>query len=299
MKLKSVLLSLCLTALTACVHACSCLGHYLSIEYYNTVDGILIGEVLSVKKHNGFSRIQVKVITAYKGSTKEYIDIDTELTSCQLAAPKIGDTWLFYFNIRDHRNTTDRCMGNAHSKDPTYTRDTTILKQISAADSITFDEYRAIGKMSSGIPEGYWRFYAHSQTDTVLVSDGWYINGERHGVWKDYAPNGSHSSVGHYCRGQLLETRSFNSDSILIHERQLWPRSGEQKIDRQYYPDGTPYKFFIATWSGLRTKYEEYYPNGSLKVAGHFDRHGDYAGMWSYFDSSGKLTKKERPKYGE
>jgi len=227
----------------------------------------------------------------------ENIDIDTELTSCQLTAPKIGDTWLFYFNLSDHRNATNRCMGNAHSDDITYARDTALLNQISSADSITFDEYRAIGKISSRLPEGYWRFYAHSQTDPILLSEGWYKHGERDGVWKGYTPNDSLSFVERYRRGKLLETRSFNSDSILIHERQLWPRSGEQKSDRQYYPDGTPYKFFIATWFGLRTKYEVYYPNGSLKEAGHFDRHGDYAGIWSYFDSTGKLIKKERPKY--
>ncbi len=299
MKLESILLSVSLLVLPEIVRACTCLGVSLSIEKYNDADGFLIGEVIGLKEQNRFTRMRVKVLTAYKGTNKKYIDIDTDLTSCMLTVPKVGDTWLFHFSIRDHRNTTDRCMRNSSSIEAQFASDTALLNQFSSADSITLDSHRAIGMISSGIPTGYWRYYSHSLSDTILISEGTYAHRKRHGLWKGYSSNGSHYFVERYRYGKLLKSSTHNSDSVLLHERESWYRSGQQKVDRQYYLDGTPYKFFIATLFGLRTKYEEYYPNGNLKESGHFDRDGNYSGKWSYYDTTGKLLKKERPKYDE
>lgn len=299
MKLESIFLSVSLLVMPEIVQACTCIGISLSIETYNDADGFLIGEVIGLKEQNRFKRMRVKVLTAYKGTNKNYIDIDTELTSCMLTGPKVGDTWLFHFSIRDHRNTTNRCMGNSSSSEAQFASDTALLNQFSSADTITLDSHRAIGMISSGIPMGYWRYYSHSLSDTILISEGNYAHGKRHGLWKSYSPNGSHYSIERYHQGKLLETSTLNSDSVLIHARETWNKSGQQKVDRQYYPDGTPYKFFIATLFGLRTKYEEYYPNGNLKESGHFDRDGNYSGKWSYYDTTGKMLKKERPKYDD
>ncbi len=115
----------------------------------------------------------------------------------------------------------------------------------------------------------YYSFYTGTLTSTEV-----YNKGAKHGIEKQYYPNGQ------------------------VSEEIDWVNNAKHGIWNQYFDDGTLKLKTSYSYNQLNGPYTLYWPNGNLMIMGHHldnKRHG----TWTFFTDEGKKEFEIIYKYGK
>ena len=147
----------------------------------------------------------------------------------------------------------------------------------------------------NGKKHGVWKeFYP----DGKLKREMYYIHGQLNGLYKEYAPNGKLITVLMYKYGK---PEKVNKNTVReITQKQTFYPSGRLKHSGFYKHDTIPV--------GVHKEYDEagnvtivkiYDDNGYLKGEGMFDKNGRKSGTWKEFYPTGELKAKGKYKKGK
>ncbi|MGD2034573.1 MAG: hypothetical protein PVF73_05915 [Bacteroidales bacterium] len=115
----------------------------------------------------------------------------------------------------------------------------------------------------------YYSFYTGSLTSTEM-----YNKGVKHGMEKQYYPNGQ------------------------VSEKTEWVNNARHGIWNQYFDDGTQKLKTFYSFNKVNGAYTLYWPNGNVFILGHYvdnKRHGN----WTFFNDEGKKELEIKYNYGE
>jgi antitoxin component YwqK of YwqJK toxin-antitoxin module len=146
-----------------------------------------------------------------------------------------------------------------------------------------------------GKKHGVWKeFYP----DGKLKREMYYIHGQLNGLYKEYSPDGKLTTVLMYKYGQ---PEKVNKNSVRqITQKQTFYKSGKLKHSGYYKHDTIPV--------GVHKEYDEagnvtlvkiYDDEGHLKGKGMFDKHGRKTGIWKEFFTTGELKAEGKYKKGK
>ncbi len=147
----------------------------------------------------------------------------------------------------------------------------------------------------NGKKHGVWKeFYP----DGKLKREMYYIHGQLNGLYKEYSPDGKLITVLMYKYGK---PEKVNKNTVReITQKQTFYPSGRLKHSGFYKHDSIPV--------GVHKEYDEagnvtmvkiYDDNGYLKGEGMFDKHGRKTGIWKEFYPTGELKAEGKYKKGK
>ncbi len=222
---------------------------------------------------------------------------------------KQGNTLVFYPN-KKIKIKTPFLNGLEDGISREYDEDGNIIQLITYKKGYITDRSRINRYDSEKMPHGKWNWY--SDDETVLIKEGTYKHGLKHGYFKEYDLNGNLLSAIKFVEGekfekaeelQKLDVRTDYYPNGKVKVVATYTKDGiPEGVRREYNEEGKVEKSFIFRYgkiigegiftdAGLKQgNWKEYYDNGSIKAE------GDYLndlknGNWRYYYKSGNLEE--------
>ena len=154
---------------------------------------------------------------------------------------------------------------------------------------------------------GFSQLQTYYHPNGTKRSEGEFLNGKKHGEWRDWDSTGQLISSISYADGLrdgpfTLWTASKATDRVLELERNLGNPSGIQKHEGHFTADklNGEYKIWFSNDSLYEHSYYRngsfdrfrrlYDPNGTLRIKAHY-KNGAYHGTWDSYTKDGKPRK--------
>ena len=147
------------------------------------------------------------------------------------------------------------------------------------------------GTYKNGLLNGEAKEYVIYTDGSSSYSEGYYVDSEKQGLWKEYDKEGTLHSSQNYTDGREDGLyRQYTKEGILEYTEE-W-EYGEQLDAIEYYPNGQIQS--VEQWAnnGRNGIAESYYENGNLReILNYKDNMLD--GEYLKFDENGKIIEKE------
>ncbi len=222
----------------------------------------------------------LKVYNVFKG------DIDTGdlkiYTSGQLQASdlEIGFKMLLFLNLNKNKPFISRCSRQYLLND--FSNETSnlelkkyLLKKNKFDSEFYFnDTLRSKGQLKNGLPDGKWYYY---REDGTLKMEGYYENGFRVGLWKDYYNGAWHHQ--YYINGIKNGIHTEFFENGLIKETGIYVNDCKTGVWTSFYSNGTS-KEQIDWTTGYIYFWNSWDPKGEIMI-----NMGN--GIHRYFDDDG------------
>jgi len=137
---------------------------------------------------------------------------------------------------------------------------------------------------SDNLPHGKWKWF--NDDETIVLLEGSFKHGLKHGYFKEYDEDGNLISVTKYVDGEKYEKAE---ELLKLEVRTDYYPSGKAKVIATYNADGLP--------EGVRREYNEngeveksfIFRNGTLIGEGIFTDSGHKQGNWKEYFNDGKI----------
>lgn len=135
-------------------------------------------------------------------------------------------------------------------------------------------------------------FWIHRSEETqAKLEEGAYVNGQKHGTWKAYYPDGTLKHQITFENGIAKGKASFYYPDGTLWEEGVWNEycwTGEYRL---YYPNGQAAYEWTYNQQGHREGEQKYYfENGAVKYKGDWTN-GQITGNVEVYDSTGLLVQ--------
>lgn len=267
-------------------------------KFYNEEGKIILEINYKVGKKNGF-----RITHQGEEITKENFVDDI----------KQGNTYVLYANGKI-RSKTPFINGLEDGIYREYNEDGDIIQLVTYKKGYVTDRSRINRYDLENMPNGKWLWF--SDDELVILKEGSYKHGLKHGYFKEYDMDGNLISATKYIDGEIfekaeelqkLDVRTDYYPSGVVKVVGTYTKDGvPEGVRREYNEKGNLEKSFIFKYGkiigeGIFTDagqkqgfWKEYYDDGILKAEGKYmdDKKNGY---WKYFYKNGNLE--ERGKY--
>ncbi len=192
-----------------------------------------------------------------------------------------------------------------------YNLNGNIVQLITYKKGYIIDRSRINRYDSENMPHAAWKWF--SEDETVVVKEGTFKHGLKHGYFKEYDLNGNLLSATKYVDGEKFEKAE---ELQKLDVRTDYYPNGKIKVVGTYTKDGVPegvrrefdingkvemsyiFRYGTIVGEGIFTNagrrqgnWKEYYDDGNLKAQGNYvDDLKD--GFWKYYYKNGSLEEK-------
>lgn len=237
-------------------------------KFYNEEGKIILEITYENGKKNGFRN-------TYQDNEilKEYFVDDI----------KEGYSFLLYPNFKNHVKTPF-VNGLEEGISREYDKSGNIIQLITYKKGYIATRERINRMDSDSLANGRWLWF--SDDEEVILQEGFFKHGLKHGYFKEYDVKGNLISATKYENGEKLEKAE---ELMKLEVRTDYYPNGKVKIVATYNADGKP--------EGVRREYNEngeveksfIFRNGILVGDGIFTDSGKKEGLWKEYFNDGKL----------
>jgi hypothetical protein len=146
---------------------------------------------------------------------------------------------------------------------------------------------------ANGLRFGSWQFYREGTT--LLVLDGFYREGLRHGEWNERNAEGGITKRHQYANDLLVSDQALQPAEV--SDVQLLPPGPLPKPELKEYKDSEGFRYCGLMRNDTRLgMWEVFRPNGTRSEIQHFNmQNGDPTGLWERYDEFGDLIESYSP----
>jgi antitoxin component YwqK of YwqJK toxin-antitoxin module len=205
----------------------------------------------------------------------------------QVNFQKEGSYKCFYNNTKGLSNPQIKEIGN-------YSKDKKVGGWQYWNEGETTPQIKEIGVYKNDKKDGKWEYYK----DGILISEGFYLDDVKWGVWATYFKNKKLESKGAYKKPssqspkeiQIGDWLFYNENSELV-KKVIYDSLGKFISSTQYnYNSGKIIEEVNLTLDGKKNgKYKTLYTNGKTKSEGNYIK-DLMEGSWSFYFDNGRLN---------
>ena len=196
---------------------------------------------------------------------------------------KEGNTFTLYPNLKTHTKTPF-VNGLEEGISKEYDLSGNIIQLITYKKGYIANRERINRYDSDSLAHGRWLWF--SNDEAVILQEGFFKHGLKHGYFKEYDSKGNLISAVKYVNGEKQEKAE---ELMKLEVRTDYYPNGKVRVVATYNSEGKP--------EGVRREYNEegeveksyIFRNGNLIGEGIFTDSGEKEGIWKEYYSDGKL----------
>jgi antitoxin component YwqK of YwqJK toxin-antitoxin module len=157
---------------------------------------------------------------------------------------------------------------------------------------------------ANGLKQGHWNVTNKTKKlegykDDQKVEEGYYKDGKKTGIWKQYYPNGTIKSEITFVNNRPFGYAKFYFSNGKLSEEGMWENSRWVGKYKMYYETGQIFYEFQYNEQGKREGEQKYFhENGKVMIEGNW-QDGKEGGIIKEYYSSGNLKSEKNFKNGE